>query len=436
MGPEKEEGVFEGEGPFGVDPVRALEILRSRQLAIRASRLGLWIRAAVLRNASFIRFSWAPLSLTIRFDGRPFSTQELADPFSELLAGRPSPEARWFALALLHTTRAKVRVRVESGPSGGRRCLLLERGGLSLAEAKERCEDNIAVVRWPLVTSVLDDPLHPYGWDSISIREALEPCPLRVEVRRAGENQSWDFRPLPPDPRGFTNAEVRQGALRLLLRPGAAHTGLRIRPFAAGVALEDLEALPFPIGLDAWAEDPKLSLDASLRSPVRNAKYRVCVRTAQGAARSYVFSLLKRHERAMRLAGRLIASCPDIRRHWSGLLGRPLPKLLDALISSRRRPLEKGLFARRLSGDSRRIKECAALTSHLRAGAAASLRTFPGNALDPLKAALWKAPLFFNDQGGLLSLQGLQLAGGKLLFEDQDRAYLRRYFPDIARRRA
>ena len=43
--------VLVGSGSFRIDPNRALEVLRSQQLETEGNRMGLWIRAAVLRGA-------------------------------------------------------------------------------------------------------------------------------------------------------------------------------------------------------------------------------------------------------------------------------------------------------------------------------------------------------------------------------------------------
>lgn len=404
MGEEEKAG-YVGGGSFRVDPGRALQLLRSRQLEAPASRIALWIRTAVLRGATRIQFSWGALRLTIRFDGRPLSARELSDPFSDLLAGSPSSEARWFALALLHTTIKKVRVRVESGAPASRRCVEITPEGFGTAEAREASSDTVVVVRWPVVTSVLPDDVHPYGWNSRSAREDLEPCPIRVDVRRQGDNESWTHQPLRPDRRGMLNAEVRQGGARFLFRPAENPVLLNLRFCAGGVALSGSEALPCPIGFQGWAEDPALALDASLSTPVRNAAYRRLLEAATAAARSHALALLAAYGRAMPLANGLILSSPALRKRWTAWIRKPRAEALREVAAARLKlgPLEKPLFARRISGDARRIEECAALMLHLRAAAKACLRDPASDFDDPVKAALWKAPLSFGKEGRLRS---------------------------------
>lgn len=403
----EEEGELVGEGSFKVDPDRALRILRERQLDPELPRLGLWVRAAAARRASRIEFVWKTTELFIRFDGRPFSVAELADPFSGLLEGECGEAARWFALALLHTALPGVSVFAETGPAGSRRAVLLDGKGIRLRPPSIGGEGTAVCVSWPFFLSG-EGPEHPSRWARrVLTMEALAACPVRISVRREGEDKSlWTFTPLKPNARRANVARLRREGADILLCVVDGPPGLRVRAAPAGVSLEWSAELPFPVALRAWVDDPGLALDASLRGPAQDEGLQRALTSVREEAGRFLESALSRHRRAMGLAGGLLATSPALAKRWGKQMGGEGSRGLSLTVGWVNTWLP---FRPRLSGDAKRVDECARMTKLLREAAlapsGAGVRFF------------WKTPLFFDDRGRPLSLEDVQ-AFERLLFWD------------------
>ncbi|MBI5882266.1 MAG: hypothetical protein HZB91_04095 [Elusimicrobia bacterium] len=409
--PEPDE-VLVGSGSFRIDPNRALEILRSRQFETEGSRMAFWIRAAVLRGAPRADFNWGPLSLTIRFGGKPLTIAELRDPFSCLLSGSSAdPASRWLALALLHTGRPKVTIAVESGPPDRRRALFLDDNGLRearpTARVSGRSPDTIVKVSWPLVIGVLYDPRHPYCWQPACIRRSLEPCPIPVNAPRSGNSEvALRFEPVQPDKRGIPLKEIRKGGLRILLRPGV-ESGIRVRFCVAGVEVEGSTNISFPIPWVAWVDDPELELDASLKSAVQGERWKAALKAVEEAATAHSLEVVARHGRAMRLVGDILLLNPDLLREWKRLRRISLAALTSRFEKERHRRGVRRLLSGKLSGDHLRMLECALVCAHLRDPADVVLGESERVGRGPVKEGLWRVPLYFDCGGKPLSVMDL-----------------------------
>ena len=395
--PREEEGVFVGQGAFGIDPSRALRVLRERQIDPSVSRMALWVRAAVMRKAARIEFVWDTAELTIRFDGKPFSTEELADPFSGLLEEGGSGETRWLALALLHTALPEVRVRVESGPPGARRAVLQDEEGIRPTKPSTRHADTAVAVSWPffLSTAGLD---HPSRWAPRGLTlEELASCPLRIRTMWKGEKRSpWSFIPMKSNTRRHNAARLRLGKTELLLCVSEGLPGICLRVAPAGVSLGWTATLPSPLSLSVWVDDPGLSLDASLRGPAKDEEFQRVLAAVQEAAGRFVLDVLARHRRSMKLAGGLLASSPALARRWAKQMGGEGSRGLSLSVGWVN---AWGPFFPRLSGDAKRVDECVRMTKLLREAALVSLTDRGAGRF------LLNEPLFFDDQGRPLTLE-------------------------------
>src|SRR5687767_5512528 len=89
-----------GSGTFRINAKKALEALSRYQLPDAAMFVDLWLRCAEAGRAARIRVEGGQSGVGVRFDGRPFSAEELKDPFSSLFAEASPRQARLRNLAL------------------------------------------------------------------------------------------------------------------------------------------------------------------------------------------------------------------------------------------------------------------------------------------------------------------------------------------------
>lgn len=141
-------------GSFRVDAARMLEKLREFQLAEPADFICAWLRCAAASGAKAIRLDTGVRSLTLTFDGAPFSASELSQPYQVLVDGE-GPDARrgrHFAYGLLGLYRLRPRgVTVTSrGPDG---TAVMRAGSAAPPDAEGAPEGTVVRVVWPVWAS-------------------------------------------------------------------------------------------------------------------------------------------------------------------------------------------------------------------------------------------------------------------------------------------
>lgn len=141
-------------GSFRVDAAKMLEKLRSFQLAEPADFVCAWLRCAAASGAKDIRLDTGARSLTLVFDGAPFSASELSQPYQVLVDGE-GPDARrgrHFAYGLLGLYRLRpVGVTVTSRGEGG--TAVMRAGAVPEPDAEAAPEGTVVTVVWPVWAS-------------------------------------------------------------------------------------------------------------------------------------------------------------------------------------------------------------------------------------------------------------------------------------------
>lgn len=400
----EDEGRLVESGSFRVDAARAVKSLRARQLGPGFWRPGLFIRLAAACGASRFTLTRKVKSMTIWFDGRPIPPTTLAEPFGRLVGGEVDPVLRWFAWALLHSTPKGVSVTAASGDGARRRAFKYAPDGQSTAVPPTAGTGTEVALTW---SPFLDNDLtseHPAAWPIVNTRvppitafETGDPAPFPMSFVGYGVTRThvpWEKR------------RPREGTFRLVdrrrtfCRLGSGEGKLRLALLGTRIEAMDLPEVPLPI--DVTVDVPGLDVDASLDSPVQGPLFREACGTGRRAAEAFMFDLLKRHARAMKLTGAWLAVDARARLDWVeslGLIRGDEPGLLSFIFMQTppRRPFR--------SGDRRRIEETGALTRLLRDAAVRTLGCRDGDRKDPLRDALWKAPLFFDGRGQTLSLE-------------------------------
>ncbi|MCX5788453.1 MAG: hypothetical protein NTX64_08145 [Elusimicrobia bacterium] len=397
-----------------MDTDRAVEVLRARQLDISESRLALWVRVAVLRKASRAEFSWSPNALTIRFDGSPLSAAEIMSPLAGLLDEQASSAAaRWLALAVLHSVGPDAALTLESGPARARRAVRIDAEGYGPARPGLRLRpDTVARISWPLPVFHEHPATHPSHWSPCELNASIRGCPIRLKLSR-GEERA-EHAPVAIGKRELLRAEVRRDPARFLLSISGEEPSISVRFALHGVAAGSSVSFPSALPVSVWAEDPRLSLNASLSEVVQDAAREAALAAAREEALRWAFAVLERQKRVLSVTGQLLVSNPLMRTRWVRALGLPRVRGAKIPTSWHEYQLEAGPAGR--SPDAHRVDECAQSTLRLRDAARRALTDKRKDGADALKTALWKTPLFLDDRGGTLSLDDLSADPTQLTF--------------------
>lgn len=407
----EEEGRLVDSGSFRVDAARAVKSLRSRQLARGFWRPGLYIRLASACGATRFSLTRGVKSMVIRFDGRPIPPQTLAEPFGRLVGGAGDPVLRWFAWALLHSSEEKVTVSAASGAGAQRRAFRYGADGRSTPVPPSPGGDTEVTLAWGVF---LDNDLtssHPAAWPIVNTQippvtafETGDPAPFPMSFIGYGVTRRhvpWEKR----RPRDGTFRLVDRR--RTFCRLGTGEGKLRLSVLGTRVEAMDLPEVPLPV--DVTVDAPGLDVDASLDSPVRGPVFREACQTGRRAAEAFMLEVLERHAKAMKLTGAWLAVDARARLEWVaalGLIRGDEPGFLSYLF------LQAPPRRKFRSGDRLRIEQTAAMTRVLRDAAVRTLGSRGADRKDPLRDALWRAPLFLNGRGQPLSLEKIDPDSG------------------------
>ena len=144
-------------GSFKVDRTRALQKLQQFQLVDPDAFLLPWIRCAVASGAKDLQLLEIPGGIEMRFDGAPFTREELAEPYEAIFSaeGETGERARHFAMGLLGALRtgpAQIAVYAGRGPEAPR--LIINDPEASLRELNSPPDwSTVARVRWAGLTA-------------------------------------------------------------------------------------------------------------------------------------------------------------------------------------------------------------------------------------------------------------------------------------------
>ncbi|MBI3297617.1 MAG: hypothetical protein HYZ75_05605 [Elusimicrobia bacterium] len=362
-GPSRETGTFVGSGTFGLDPRRALEVLRARGLEAADAAPLLWVRVAVLQGAARVRLERRPDGFAARFDGEPLPRVCLSRPFDPLLGETPGSEAeRQFAQALLHLSHPGVKTAVTS-----------REGSDTLVEAA-----------WP--RRVLKRMGHPAGWELRVPGSRLDPTPIPVTLAVGGAEsvvRPWARRHGAEGWSGTVDG-LRCGVR--VLKDFAAEPNAQLALHGVGVTAVPLEG--FPLSADGWAESSDLSLNASLSKAVVDAAHRRATAALGKAVGLALTAGLARHARRMGLASAALRRDRSFLSAWRSAAAESAFKTGPG----RRDRLVRGVF-RRPSGDAGLVADTAAWNTAWRY-AFLNRSWHPESAA--VRAALQEAPLLLD----------------------------------------
>ena len=338
-------GLLVGSGTFRVDRERALEKLKAFQLPDPDMFLLPWIRCAVASGATTLVLDLD--SSKIRFNGRRFTREELADPYGCLFEEAAPERARnrHLAYALLATlSRGCPSITLTTGPRRKRLRLtvksLTEDSVESIpANPEKRSSAKTIVVLWwshwtsgPLsystsegsITGIADSV--QYALDRhIAPLISIQVSPAKVAEFIIRESVAKEQRPQP----GADNTlKFRKGPLACWFHvPGRLNpTGSRLRLAHFGVFVEDVErhpggnpAVPLPgplIPVEGTINDDDFELNISQSGVVRNERYNAVMQEGSVQAEELLSRVSRAQARRMQVVGRLIQNWL-LRRAWS-----------------------------------------------------------------------------------------------------------------------
>lgn len=433
------DGERTGGGSFVVDRGRALEKLMKFMLPSPELFLLPLARVAAASGARRFSLTKSGRDLVVEFDGLPLPAAAVHDPFAAVTAESPDPRLRAWGLAVLTALRAAPKeVFVSSAGEAG---------------------DAAAVVRSP--SEVVRAPKGVSGGTYFRIVAPKARMPPLDRLRAALAARAPRFaaelsdrraagRPAPAE-LAFDDGPVH-GRLSV---PDAHRVSSNLLVCVQGVGAATVSFVLYGAAqVDGWVNDDRLGLNASLNGVVRDERL-----DALAAV------LREKLQRLLRVAA---AKSGDLAAGRAARLGRAgMPALWDRHLHAfhaGRLGAAWGALARVAvpDADEEALVEEARLVRWLRESAAGLLSSLERDAGDPVRAALWRAPLFTAVDGSPLSLETLELArrvDGRVPFayelgpapadgrptawapEKRDQDALRRFFPDqdvalAARRRS
>lgn len=381
---DADDGRLVESGAFRVDSRRAVGVLRGRQLRDSFWRPALWVRCAAACGATRLSFSRRVGSLTVAFDGKPLPRALLEQPFGSLMSGGADPVSRWFGWAVLHTAVPGLKVTAASGSGARRAAACCGHDGEVTAVEPDKERGTVVTARWTPVG--LRGELHPASWflgwrgeHGVTLPGGVEGAPFPIDYGGGVSQAPW------PGPE--------------LVR--SSPNGASLKLYLLGTLVHDGPLDGFPLPLSVALRDDALSTDASLSAAVRDAAFAAAAGRARAVGTRFALDAVRAHARSFRLAARLLAEREDLRLAWVEALGvvrgdEPFFPALKRLFSDPRR-----------SGDRQRVLRAAESAARLRGWALAALRSRRADEADPLRAALWEAPLFVSTLGTGLSLAEL-----------------------------
>ncbi|MBI5595528.1 MAG: hypothetical protein HY928_05495 [Elusimicrobia bacterium] len=389
-----DEGELVESGSFRVDRAKALEKL----VGFRRRDVGcvmLFARCAAAAGAKNLEIDEGADSITLRFDGAPFTRRELVDPYAALFGeegGESEPRTRWLALAFVHAWRPSLKSLSFASGSGAERALL---EGSAFGEervGKDESSEARTVVR--LLLERADDAhwRHPVPAEMIATRPRSHLWGrMAVSVLKGGKAVS-SVRAAEPGPGELTFEE--DGVYGHLSIPPDGSEFSVVDAYIQGVYAGRVDWRDARAPVVGKVEDPALQLDASLAAIVQNERRERLEALVRRRTDGLVAKVARELGDRMPETARLLRSDAGLRRLWVSRLRGPEAEARA----------QQGLFARLasfLSTPGRREKEgrvfqdaCAA--SWLREIAAESSGRRPSPADGSLWAAVDAAPLAFD----------------------------------------
>lgn len=241
------------QGSFRVDAGKMLDKLRGYQLREPRDFILAWLRCAVASGAEHLVLTRTRAGFELRFDGRPFSSAELSQPYQVLVdgEGENAERGRHFAYGLLALYRlAPAGVAVTSRGENGVAALSV---GRLTADPDAAPTGTVVRVEWPVWGS---------WWRGFLVGERARQgwglCRAYFTV---------DGRAVPERPAGTDWREVQGVGWHGVARRKVF--GASVRLYHRGALVEVVEDGPPEV--EAWLTHEELRLDISQSRAVRGA---------------------------------------------------------------------------------------------------------------------------------------------------------------------
>ncbi|MBI4678532.1 MAG: hypothetical protein HY748_13215 [Elusimicrobia bacterium] len=267
-------------GSFRVDVSRLLDKLREHQLTDPHYFILCWLRCAVASGAKLIELDPVSDGLELRFDGKPFSAQELDQPYAALL-DPDAPEVRrgrHFAYGLLGVQRLEPdRIEMVSGMPGSRAAMVLAgRDSVPQETPAAGLEDRTVIrLRWRKGSPGPDrHRLLTLAADSFGLAEAT----LVVGGREAPSNP-WEApsRKATGKWTAFSREGWRGAVCHFIPRPNELPTATA-HVYVLGTRIQDFVRHQYS-AFEAYLSRDDLKLDASQSRLVEDERLEVGLRT-------------------------------------------------------------------------------------------------------------------------------------------------------------
>ncbi|MBI5625032.1 MAG: hypothetical protein HY924_14745 [Elusimicrobia bacterium] len=256
--PQTADAVLVESGSFRVDVSRLLDKLRDHQLPDPKDFILAWLRCATASGAKDIGLDPVEGGLRMTFDGRPFSSQELGNPYGALLDPEASEalRGRHFAYGLLAAQRLKPdSIKVFSGPSKDRAVMVLaDKESSSGSPSAEPGKGTVIELRWPETASkpdvqgIIERAVRAFGLCKAELRAAgskVNPYPWEASPGEpvgkwqiaSGEGCRGAVRHFVPAPDELPKAEIHVYVLGTFIQRIVRH---QYSSFEAYLACDDL----------------------------------------------------------------------------------------------------------------------------------------------------------------------------------------------------
>lgn len=407
MAEGEETGELVESGSFRVDRARALEKLST----FRRRDVGcvmLFARAAAASGAKELAVERGTRSVVFRFDGAPFARRELADPFGVLFdeSGGGDARRRWLALAMIHAWRPSLKkLTVASGkdPDGA----VVESDGLGAEKVENGgTPDGRTVVTLELSSSDEGHWRHPAAPELIVCNPRSHLWGrMAVSVSNGGRVEGR-FAPSAAGPGELAFDE--NGVFGHISVPPEPALESSIDAYIHGVYAGRLDWRDKLLPVVGKADDPSLSLDASLASVVQNERRERLEELVRRKAGELAARVAREQAALMDEAAKHLRSDEGLRVLWTRRLDGPA-------VEADRSTLVASLAERLFGGGARKEREgkvlyAACVTSWLR-HLAVEFASRGRDGVEPgLWAALQAAPVAFGADWRPLSVAELRAA--------------------------
>lgn len=402
-------------GAFIVDREAALDKMMRFQLARAQQYLLPWLRLAAASGAARAAITTTKKGVTVQFDGAALPSVVYQDPYAGIFGEVPREEAvaaRQLALGLLSALRQEpVSVRLESGSPGARRALWIS--GLADKRPEEATTPHGTTlhVLWSRdVSKLIEEQLQ-------HVRLACDRSRLRVTID--GEALRRETRVAPGE-----RLELGDFLYGHLVVPSDVRPVSLLDVYTYGVRVGQVQVRLPTVQVEGWVNDDAFRLSASQSGVVRDRRFWRTMRRLAAEAENLLLETAREHAARMPATAKLIAFDGKGRlgarerlgfalaSHWQRGLLDPRSESVGVLrgaANSALRNLIKatGGSAERRERAVREVMRDVRITRWLRD---ATVRLLPlandadDDAKDPIKKALWEAPILVTPDGRAPSL--------------------------------